>query len=197
MKAAIHVPGVGMMDVTFQADGSFVAEFEGRCQTFPADPNEGAGELMGDFHAWLILSHLAGQRMVIDRDGEAIRIDLALLGKVGTCPHVLRRPDTVLEGRGVLTHNIPGYGEVVCHAAGIVEPITLSLFKMLSSEGPEQERWIQDALDENSLALLTRIDIALRETARVADGGKGPWAERTRAERIAPALREALACEVA
>jgi hypothetical protein len=26
MKAAMHVPGVGMMDMTFQDDGSFVAE---------------------------------------------------------------------------------------------------------------------------------------------------------------------------
>jgi hypothetical protein len=196
MKAAIHIPGVGMMEMTFQADGSFVGELEGRQRTFPADPDEGTGQLMGNYHPWLILSHLAGQRMVIDRAGEAIRIDLPLLAKVGACPHVLRRPDTVLEVRGVPTHRVAGYGEVVCHAAGIVEPITFSLFKMLSTEGPEQETWIQEALDEGSLALLTRVDIALRETAKLADDVLRPWAERVRTERIAPALQGALAREL-
>jgi hypothetical protein len=194
MKAAIHMPGIGMMEMTFQADGSFVGEFEGHRHTFPADPDEDPA-LMGNSHAWLILSLLAGQRVAIKRDGELYRIDLALLGKVGSCPHVLRRPDNLLGGRGVLNHRIRGYGEVVCHAAGIVEPITFSLFKMLSTEGCQQEGWIQDALDENSLALLARIDIALRETAKLADDVRRPWAERL-AERIAPALREALACEV-
>jgi hypothetical protein len=195
-KAAIHVPGIGIMDMTFQADGSVVGELGGRSHTFPADPDEGVGHLMGDFHSWLILSHLAGQRMVIDRDGEAIRIDLPLLAKVGTCPHVLRRPDTLLEGRGILTHNIAGYGEIACHEAGIVEPITYSLFKMLSTEGPEQESWIQEAIDEGSLALLTRVDIALRETEKLADEVLRPWAKRMRTERIAPALQAALARQV-
>jgi hypothetical protein len=134
--------------------------------------------------------------MVIDREDQTHRIDLPLLGKVGTCPHVLRRPDTLMQGHGVLTHQIKGYGEVVCHAAGIVEPITFSLFKMLSTEGREQEAWIQDALDEGSLALLTRVDIALREMAKLADDVKRPWAEKVRSERIAPALEKALACEM-
>ena len=148
MRAAIHLPGVGMMDMTFQADGSFTGEFEGQKQTFPADPSGDNGQLLGEIHAWLILSHLAGQRMVIDRDHEAYRIDLPLLGKIGTCPHVLRRPDTIIEGQGVLTHQIADYGEVVCHVAGIVEPITFSLFKMLITEGHEQDAWIQDAIEE-------------------------------------------------
>jgi hypothetical protein len=161
------------------------------------DPDESVGELMGDFHAWLILSHLAGQRMGIERDGRTYRLDLALLGKIGGCPRVLRRPDNFLEGRGIQTHPVPGYGEVVCHGAGIIEPITFSLFKVLSTEGPELENWIEDVLDEGSLALLTRVNIALRETAKLADDVRRPWAQRMLAEHISPALNKALQCAAA
>lgn len=112
MKAAIHVPGIGMMEMTFQADGSFVGESDGQRHTFTADPGEGPGELIGHSHAWLILSHLAGQRIGIVRGSDTERIDLELLAEVGRCPHPLRRPDSVFEGRGILTHHIAGYGEV-------------------------------------------------------------------------------------
>ncbi|WP_315755905.1 MULTISPECIES: type I restriction endonuclease [unclassified Bradyrhizobium] len=197
MKAAMLAPGIGVMNVTFQDDGSLIAEFDGQRHTIAMDPDERVGELIGDSHAWLILSHLAGQRMGIERDGRMYRLDLALLGKIGACPLILRRPDNLLEGRGIQTHPIPGYGEVVCHAAGIVEPITFSLFKVLSSEGPELENWIEDVLDEDSLALLTRVDIALRETAKLADDLRRPWAQRMLADRIEPALNKALQCVVA
>jgi hypothetical protein len=74
MRAAIHVPGVGMMDMTFQADGSFVGEFEGQRRTFSIDPDEGAGELIGDFHPWLILSHLAGQRIALRPGAQDVEV---------------------------------------------------------------------------------------------------------------------------
>jgi hypothetical protein len=148
--------------------------------------------LLGDYHPWLILSHLAGQRIVYGSD--ATRLDLDLLGLVGSCQHVLRRPDAFPEGTGVQTHHISGYGEVVCHAAGIVEPIAFSLFKMLSGEGPDQEAWIERALAAESLGLLARIDIALRECAKLLDPVKRPWAERMLRDRIGPALSEALDC---
>lgn len=194
MEAVMHVPGIGMMKVTFQADGSVVGELNGRSHSFPADPNEATSELTADSHAWLILSHLAGQRIGIQRGDDVIRVDLGLLRTVGAYPHILRRPDSFLGPGGVLKHDIPEYGEVVCHAAGIVEPITFSLYRMLSTEGPDQKEWIQDALDEGSLALLTRMDIALRETAKLADDEKRTWAERTLAEQISPALDKSLEC---
>lgn len=194
MRAAMHVPGIGMMEMTFQADGSFVGEFEGKRHTFAADPNEGAGELISHSNAWLILSHLCGQRIGIVRGSDTERIDLALLSEVGGCPHALRRPDVGFEGRGVSTHQIAGYGEVVCHRAGIVEPITFSLFRRVSEEGLELEEWIRTAVEGGSLALLARLDIALRETAKLADDVRRPWAERMLSELVAPALNDALQC---
>ncbi|MCA1394553.1 type I restriction enzyme HsdR N-terminal domain-containing protein [Bradyrhizobium sp. IC3123] len=192
MKVAMHVPGIGMMDMTFQDDGSFVGEFKGHRHTFPVDPDEGLGEMIGDYHAWLILSHLAGQRIGFIRQDETVRIDLELLAKIGRCPHVLRRPDTVIHSRGVLTHHITGYGQIVCHAAGIVEPLTFSLFRRVSEEGPALEDWIRSVVAEGSLALLARLDAALRETAKLADNVRRPWAQRMLSEFVGPAFRDAL-----
>jgi hypothetical protein len=192
-RAVMHVPNIGMMEVTFGEDGSFTAEIDGKRQKIEGDPSEPPG-LLGDYHPWLILSHLAGQRIVYG--SEPKRLDLELLGLVGSCKHVLRRPDKFLEGNGVLTHQVSGYGEVVCHAAGIVEPITFSLFKMLSREGPDHEEWIERALATKSLALLARTDIALRETAKLLDPVKRSWAGRMLNERLGPALGELLKCTV-
>ena len=193
-QVATHVPDVGMVNMTFESDGSFTAEINGKRQVIQADEDDEAPGMLGDYHPWLILSHLAGQRMAVGPDDDATRLDLELMGIIGSCSHVLRRPDTFLEGSGVQTHHIAGYGEVVCHAAGIVEPITFSLFKMFSGEGPNQEAWIERALEANSLGLLARIDIALRETAKLLDPLIRSWAEHMLRERIAPALQEALAC---
>jgi hypothetical protein len=190
-RAAMHLDGVGVVDVTFEEDGSYTTEIDGEKHTIEADPDEPAGWL-GDYHPWMILSHLAGQRIAYGDDSE--RLDFELLGLVGSCEHVLRRPDNFMQGDGVQTHSIPGKGEVVCHAAGIVEPITYSLFKMLSTEGPQQEEWIERALSTRSINLLARIDIALRETGKLLDPIRSTWAQRVRSERIAPALGEALEC---
>jgi hypothetical protein len=191
-KAVLHLPGVGMIDVTFQADGSIVAEVDGKREIIAADPGEDGQGLMSNFQPWLILSHLAGHRVAIEREGKMQRVDYSLLIEVGTCPYLLRRPDTDFESPGVPTHQIQGYGEVVCHAAGIVEPITLSLFKMLSSETEAVEGWIHAAVERNSLAILCRLDIALREIAKLGDTTKRDWAKRMLEQLIAPALKGTL-----
>ena len=51
-RAAMYLDGVGMVDMTFEEDGSFTAEVGGRTQKFPADPDESAG-LLGDYHPWM------------------------------------------------------------------------------------------------------------------------------------------------
>ena len=65
---------------------------------------------------------------------------------------------------------------------------------MFSSEGQDQEVWIERALAVESLGLLAQIDIALREAAKLFYPVRRPWAERMLRERIGPALAEQLAC---
>ena len=186
MRAAALIGG-RMVDLEFDEDGAFVVEVDGETHRIPIDADD-AGTMIGDHQPWMILSHLSGQRL-----GGEERLDLGLLGLVGSCPHVLRRPDDLSADRGTWTHSIPGYGEVLCHRSGIIEPITFSLFKMLSREGPAQEKWIGLALDSGSLALLARIDVALRAIEELADP-VSEWAKSVRRGRITPALEEAIAC---
>ncbi|MGY3585698.1 hypothetical protein ACVIGB_005247 [Bradyrhizobium sp. USDA 4341] len=149
--------------------------------------------MIGHSHAWLILSHLCGQRIGIVRGSDMERIDLALLSEVGGCPHALRRPDVGFEARGIFTHQIAGYGEVVCNRAGIVEPITFSLFRRVSEEGPELEGWIRTAVEGAFLALLARLDIALRETAKLVDDVRRPWAERVLSQLVSTGIERCIA----
>jgi hypothetical protein len=76
------MPGVGMVDVTFQADGSLLAEIDGRRQVIALDPDDDDQSLMSNVQPWLILSHLAGQRMAIEREGKMQRVDYTLLIEV-------------------------------------------------------------------------------------------------------------------
>jgi hypothetical protein len=190
LRAATHIAGVGTVDLTFDDDGSITYEVMGEKHKVPPDPDQPSG-LLGNHHPWMILSHLAGLPMEYGDDAE--RLDLSLLGIVGSSSHVLRRPDDFMSDRGVATHNIAGYGEVLCHAAGIVEPVTLSIYKMLTREGPAQEEWIHRAIESESLGLLARIDVALREIERHV-GPTAKWASAKRRELIGPALSEAVKC---
>jgi hypothetical protein len=186
MRAAALIGG-RMVDLTFDEDGSVVVELDGQTHKIPVDTND-AGTMVGDHQPWMILSHLAGQRL--EAGG---RLDLRLLGLVGSCPNILRRPDDLSMERGTWTHSIPGYGEVLCHRSGIIEPITFSLFKMLCREGPAQEEWIELALKSGSLGLLARIDVALRAVEGLIDP-VADWAKTVRRDRISPALQAAVAC---
>jgi hypothetical protein len=120
--------------MTMHENGTLVAEANGHAQALQNDPIGKPFTYISGFHNWLILSHLAGVRFAVKIEGDQQRVDPTLPIEIGSCKFVLRRPDTDHENPGVTTHEVPNHGEVVCHAAGIVEPITLSLFSYLSHE---------------------------------------------------------------
>jgi hypothetical protein len=109
-RAAMHLDGVGTVDMTFEEDGSYTTEIGGQKHTIEADPDEPAPEWLADHRPWMILSDLASQRMAYGNDAD--RLDFDLVGLVGSCQHVLRRPDNFMQGAGVQTHSIPGNGEL-------------------------------------------------------------------------------------
>jgi hypothetical protein len=189
MKFAMHVPSLGLVNMTYEEDGSLTCEIDGKRKSISIGPSD-QPRIIADYHPWLILSHLAGMPMGYGPNDE--RLDHVLLGKIGSCQYVLRRPDVFLKVSGVLTHDIPGYGDIVCHKAGIIEPITYALFKMLTEEGPNQEKWIEKAVASGSLGLLARIDAVLCVIAKLPGPILQPWAERVLSEQIDPALRDAL-----
>jgi hypothetical protein len=72
--------------------------------------------------------------------------------------------------------------------AGIVEPITWSLFCYLSAGGADATAWIEEAARRKSLPLLARVEIALFQVARTADPQVAPWARQTLENVVKPAL---------
>ena len=187
-RFAMHFPGAGMIDLIVQQDGSMVAEIDGTRHLIEADP-EGLGSTYKDFHSWQILSHLAGYPFAIELADSLERVDPYILMEVGAAAMVLRQPGLEAEFNGVLMHEIPDVGSIVCHEAGIVEPITLSIFKYVSREGCNASPWVDAACQRNSLPLLARIDIALRQLAGSANTDNATWAR----EMLSGPVRSAFA----
>jgi hypothetical protein len=188
-KVAMYMPGAGVMNMTFRERGAIEFESGGHRELVQAEPGEEEHITYADFHSWLILSYLAGFPFALENEeGQQGRFDPAILLEVGACSIVLRRPGPDAEKNGVVQHNLPGQGAIVCHEAGIVEPITLSILRFLSSEGVSAQEWIEEAVRRKSLPLLARIDIALRQLASSADAVKSDFAKLMIKDLVRPAL---------
>lgn len=188
---AMHLPGEGTLHVTVQSGGLF-AKTKNEVEFFmPFDKDDLPNVTYSDIHWWLILSHLAGFPCAINKEGhdEVIqRLDPSILLKVGTCPIVLRRPSADPRIDGIPTHEIENHGSMVCHNAGIVEPITLSIYKYLCLEGRKAMGWVQAATEKGSFPLLARMDIALREISQLADTELSGFAKEASDLWVRPAL---------
>ncbi len=189
-RAAMYLPGVGMMDMTFQGDGSIVLHAHGQSHKIQAEPGDEQPTSYGNVHSWLILSHFGGRPFAIEQEGEpGPRVDPMVLLEVGTCPIVLRAVGPDLEMSAVSTHLVSG-AEVVCEKAGIVEPITLSILRFLRAAGPQAEDWIEEAVERNSLPLLMRLHIALQQLADSADREIATFAQRILIDLVNPVLSQ-------
>ncbi len=187
-RAAMHFPGAGTMDMTFQGDGSIVLQARGRRQEIQGDPGDEQPVAYANVHSWLVLSHLAARPFAIEQDGElGARVDPMILLEVGTCPIVLRAVGPDPEMSAVVTHHTPD-GEFVCEKAGIVEPITLSIFKFLGATGPQADDWIEEAVERNSSPSLMRLHIALQRLVDSANSETATFARRALKDLINPAL---------
>lgn len=190
-KLAMHWPGEGVVDLTFLEGGEIEIEAQGGQKTVKFEPDAEEQVTVSDFHGWLILSHLAGVPFTVeDKNGQERRADPEILLEVGTAPVVLRRPDGNVVPRGILTHDVPGYGSLVSHEAGIVEPITMSIFHYLSEQGKNAEEWVRYAASRHSMALLMRTSIALHQFRGLADAAKVEFAKRMLEEVIRPAFAD-------
>ena len=187
MGASLPLLGGGMADLRFREDGAIELEVDGHVETWEED-GEDLGTLH-DFGGWMILSHLAGVPLCFEGEGgREMRMDEALLHGVGRCEMVLHRPDPRDIVRGVPVHDVPGHGSIVCSEAGIVEPITMSMFRFLSARGEQAEDWVRESASEDSMALIVRMAIALGHMAQLADGESSAFGQRMLDEVLGPAL---------
>jgi hypothetical protein len=187
-ELALHVPGRGLVRLEFQQDGSLVWTENGQRSVLQPGEDENLGGLI-DVGGWLLLSHVASRPFAFpSADGKSeVRLDPPLLLKLGTCRCILRGAQNDPKKNAVLVHDVPGQGTVVCHKAGIIEPITMAISKHLASNGPDATKWLRQAVELRSFPLLMRIYIALQHIGS-ANTAHAAWAKEMMNKIVKPAL---------
>lgn len=188
--------GVGVFSATLQDNGTVLIERGGEAEVVAADEGESSEHVAyTDVHPFLILSHLAGHRfeLVAPDLAPRPRIDPDLLLGVGACPVLLRRPGGDPDVASVPVHEIGEELSLVCHEAGIVEPITWSMVRFFGREDETmRNQLIDEALTRCEPALLARLDVALRQISQSADKPRATWAVKVRHDRLGPLLETGL-----
>jgi hypothetical protein len=186
------------------ADGALVDSATGgrRVRISREVQEENHSLVHGNLHGWLILSHLAGVPMVgwgsdeppsggQDTPDERTRIDPALLALLLDNPFPLRPVVPDHEQRGIRQHHLPDNVTVICHLEGIVEPVTLSVFRFLGASGAAATSWIEQTIAAGSIPTAMRLDIALRNLAQHADAQRSSWAKDMLRDHVWPILADA------
>lgn len=133
--------------------------------------NPDLGTVMENTHPWLVLSHLADSHLFFTNHLEQDL--LSVLASVASFPSLLRRPDIQplddMKAMGFHFHDIPGHGSVLCHNAGIVEPIVQALRRAFSAIPVHMLALSQFAVKKEMFHLIWRLHIAASESTTVAD----------------------------
>lgn len=185
---ATYVPEVGFAEIEMLDDGTALAEVNGY-QYLLHKEVAASLESIENYYQWLILSHLAGLPLVIDTSediAEPVLMAPHLLLRVGTTNLVLRRPNN----GEVCVCDVTGVGSFVAPVSGIVEPITLSIFRyLMSCDLEEATDWIDAALEKSSIPLLGRVHIALLTLLRCGDKRTVAWADDVLIDKLLPEIR--------
>ncbi|SFB19169.1 Type I restriction enzyme R protein N terminus (HSDR_N) [Pseudomonas sp. NFIX10] len=187
---ALNHPGLGY--IKFRVISETVIEVLSQGLPKRYDFGEPLGRLTENLTSWQILSHVCGVRTeTMDDSGNlAARLEPRLLLEIAAAPMPLLPSQQVL---GKLpTHDLSDGVSIVCHAVGIVEPITQSLFTFLRQDLIESKAWVELALTRGSGPLLARIHIALGEIACMTDPDLASWARDALTNQIVPALTSLL-----
>lgn len=187
-RVATHFPGVGLVELVFKEDGTAVVDIDGQLHTIDVG-DDGLSDTYTNIHQWLILSHLAALPFAMETAEGQQRVDPGILLMVGTADIVLRKPSGDHKMRAAPTHDLPGIGSMVCHKAGIIEPITLSIFRYLMREGVQANDWIDAAINAESMPLLGRIHIALLQISTSANDELAARAKDMLAAKVSPAFK--------
>lgn len=187
--------GLGVVTMTLLEAGAVQFEKDGHRMVAEVEPGEPTEHVAwNDFQPWLILSRLAGRPFVLT-EGQSVagRGDFALLLHVGACPTLLVEPGGDVDVRSLPTHQLSAEVSILCHDAGLAEPITWSLFGFLSRDWEAAgDHLVDEALKAAAPGLLARLDVALREVAALVGEERKAWATTARSERVGPALKVAM-----
>lgn len=183
---AFQKPDGTLQDLRINGDGTATLLDAARHPL--GDPVDLEGELSqtyGPMAGWMILAQLAYLPAAVG-DDDRPSMGGSLLLEIGTCPFPLMRP--ARDPIGHLVHDIAGHGSVLCVENGIVEPATSAMQQFFTAQWKDADSWLDEALSRNSLPLLNRILIALRQVRHVSTGARKEWAKKMLKDRIDPAI---------
>lgn len=185
---SVGLPGGTSATIEPRSDGSVLLTADGEQSVLHPEKGEDLGEMIADMGAWLLMSHLVSTPVRFqDSDGSVLRADPWFLLELATCGQILRGPQNDPKDNLLLVHNVPGHGSVLCHKAGIVEPVTLAIYNLLASDWSGKTEWLQDALSRQSFALLMRLFSAVSELGS-GNTAESAWARTILKTAIKPAL---------
>lgn len=168
--------------------GDKLEDIQSNSFLLPYDPDD-APVAYSNTDAWLILSHLASMPIAaVAENGSYARMDAWLMIEVGSCPFPLLRPQSTNQSHH--SHDFPNGDTYICGKDGLIEPITLSIFQSMARDQELGTVVIQDALKKESLALLTRISIALRTIVEMNDPVASAWAQEQLEDNVSPTLSD-------
>jgi len=181
------VNGVGSVDFRPQEDGSTIVTING--EDHVVDTEGDPGEAIGNAYGWQILSQLASRRFAIDTKSGQHRLDPEALLLVGTADFVLRQSRNDMLAESLPVHDGDGGGQFICHNAGVVEAVTQSMLRYLSTEPQEaRDAFVKTAMEIDSVYMTARLDIALRMTTRSTDADLSKWAMEVLTKIVRPAF---------
>jgi len=143
--------------------------------------------MIADSSSFLMLSHVAGIGPMISPDKEMINAQV--IYRVGSTPHVMRRPDTfqIDKSRGFHVHNIDDC-EVACIGDGVIEPITVAIISNCFFNAHEIESMIKHAVSEGNIPLVFRSYTAMQYVAGMAYEKMSNWAKWLLEDTLQPYL---------
>lgn len=183
---AFQRPDGNLQELRINGDGTAtLLDGAGRPLGETVDLDGDLPEMRGPMAGWMILAQLAYLTAAVEGDDGPL-IGGSLLLEIGTCPfplmHAARDP---IEH---LVHDIAGHGSVLCVENGVVEPATSAMQQFFATQWKYADPWFDEALSRNSLPLLNRILIALRQVSLVSSGARKDWATKMLKDRIDPAI---------
>ena len=183
---AFQKPDGTLQRLRINGDGTAILLDEaGRPLGDPVDLDRELPEIYGPMTGWMILAQLAYLPAAVGGHDPLVMAG-SLLMEIGSCPFPLMR--AARDPIGHLVHDIPRHGSVLCVENGVVEPATSAMEQYFATQWKESDPWFDEALSRNSLPLLNRILIALRQVQYVSSGERKIWASKTLKDRINPAI---------
>ena len=176
-RYAVMVPGVGTVDLSFDAQGNAQVILDGEIHDISIDAGERT--TYANLHPWLVLSYLAGLPFESTNEhGETERGDASLLLALATSEAPLR----AARG-GDSQQQLPmfDFGDFsgLTPSAGILEPVTMGIADFFLRESEEYaSTFVRSAVGERSAHLVLRVHTALAAIAEMGGHLRASWARR-------------------